>query len=98
MFLLLSCFGWDTRGRGKQSALLIGRNQTFRVRYNRSSRRRGIRAPRLQLMRARVQAHSGDTFHQFLICELWPVTWQPIGLQHLWGVQPHYLGSSGVSG
>lgn len=34
-------------------------------------------------MRARVQAHSGDTFYQFLICELWPLTWQPLGLQHL---------------
>lgn len=44
-------------GRGKQRALLIGRNQTFRVRYNRS-RRRGIRALQLQLMSARVQAHS----------------------------------------
>lgn len=43
-------------GRGKQRARLIGPNQTFGVRYN-HSRRRGIRAPRLQLMRARVQAH-----------------------------------------
>lgn len=70
------------KGRGKQRALLIGRNQTFLVRYNRS-RRQGIRARRQQLMRARVEAHSGDTFYPFLICELWPVTWQPLGLQHL---------------
>lgn len=70
------------KGRGKQRALLIGQNQTFRVQYNRS-RRRGIRAPWLQLMRARVQARCGDTFYHFLICELWPGTWQPLGLQHL---------------
>lgn len=67
------------KGRGKQRALLIGRNQTFRVRYNRSYRR-GIRARQLQLMRARVQAHSGDAFYHFLICELWSSTWQPLGL------------------
>lgn len=67
------------KGQGKQRARLIGRNQTFRVRYNRSCRR-GIRAPRLQLMRAGVQPNSGDTFYQFLICELWPVTCQLLGL------------------
>lgn len=69
-------------GRGKQRARLIGPNQTFRVRYNRS-RRRGIRAPRLQLMRARVQAHRRGRYFlsQFLICELphQPATWQPLG-------------------
>lgn len=87
-------------GRGKQRARLIGPNQTFRVRYNRS-RRRGIRAPRLQLMRARVQAHRrGRYFLPVLNLRTspsagnLPAAW----LEHLGGGQPHFLGSSGVSG
>lgn len=42
-------------GRGKQRARLIGPNQTFRVRYNRS-RRRGIRAAANESQSAGAQA------------------------------------------
>lgn len=58
--------------RVNKEVLLIGRNQTPRVRYS-PPRRRGTGALRLRLMRARVQARRGarpaHTFPQLLICQ-----------------------------